>query len=587
VIRLELLSAKVRYRRAFRLATALVISVTLVGPGRVAMGAAPVVESLQIPFPQDDGSLTPYTFELGYSLVTLIYDTLMWHDKDGVPQPWLAKSVTPSPGGEAITVVLPEGAKWQDNVPLTSADLAFTFQYLAVHPHPRFTPELSAIAGVETPDPQTAVIKLKRPSPGFFDQPLADVPILPEHLWKDLPPGKVAPDGLPIGSGPYRLVRYLEKESYRFQANEEYFRGAPAVKFLDVPFINDAGKMFNSFETGRSDMIPVSLPASTVDRLQSFGTGIARGPSYLGTVLMLNLRQPPFDNVAIRQTLAASLDLDRIAQQIGLATPAKRGYLHPASRFAPAADLGSGGGRPPPAALSGQTIEVLAPNNDPVKLEAGRQSVLALKRAGATSNLKKLSRDELSRAVGEDGSPPQFQAAIWSSSPLASYEPDFLRRVFGSDPVNATFNYAGYKSPAFDALADRISTTTDRQLRQDSITQALDLISKEAPVIPLFFSQGAFAFRKSRYNHWVYVKGSGILDKQSFIPASTTQPATPGPSPPAPTASATTSTPTPADRTQPPNQPTSSPGAPFGLIGLGFVAAAFVVGAVGLLRTRR
>jgi len=585
-MRRELLSTTFHPRRAYRLVAALAVSVLLGIPSGIALGAAPGVERLQIPFPQDDGSLTPYTFELGYSLLTLVYDTLMWHDKDGVPRPWLARSVTPSSDGQAVTVTLPAGAKWQDNVAITSADIAFTFQFMAVHPHPRFTPELSAVTGVETPDPQTAVIRLKRSSPGFLDQPLADIPILPEHLWKDLPPGKVAPDGLPVGSGPYRLVRYLEKESYRFQANEDYFLGTPAVKFLDVPFINDAEKMFGSFETGRSDMIPVSLPASTVDRLQSFGTGIARGPSYLGTVLMLNLRQPPLDNVATRQALAASLDLDRIAQQVGLATPAKRGYLHPASRFAPAADLGAGGARPSPTALSGQTIEVLAPDNDPVKLEAGRQVVLALKRAGATANLKKLSRDELSRAVGEDGSPPQFQAAIWSSSPLASYEPDFLRRVFGSDPVTATFNYAGYKNPAFDALADRISTTADPKLRQDSVTEALGLISKDAPVVPLFFSQGAFAFRKSRYNRWVFVKGSGILDKQSFIPASTTQPVRPNPSVLTPTTPATNSTPPPGE-TEPPNQPTSAGGIPFGLIGLGFVAAAFVLGAVGFLRTRR
>jgi hypothetical protein len=35
-------------------------------------------EVVRIPFPRDEGSLTPYSFELGYPLVTLIYDTVMW-----------------------------------------------------------------------------------------------------------------------------------------------------------------------------------------------------------------------------------------------------------------------------------------------------------------------------------------------------------------------------------------------------------------------------------------------------------------------------------------------------------------------------
>ncbi len=42
-------------------------------------------ERVRIPFPGDDGRLTPYTFELGYPLVTLIYDTLMWRDRGGAP----------------------------------------------------------------------------------------------------------------------------------------------------------------------------------------------------------------------------------------------------------------------------------------------------------------------------------------------------------------------------------------------------------------------------------------------------------------------------------------------------------------------
>ncbi|MGI9194404.1 MAG: ABC transporter substrate-binding protein [Actinomycetota bacterium] len=567
-------------RRARRLIGALLALpiVAAAMPAGVSFGAT-TVERLQIPFPQDDGSLTPYTFELGYSLMTLVYDTLMWHDPDGIPQPWLARSITASPDGRAITVVLPPGVKWQDNVALTSADIAFTFRFIAAHPHPRFTPELVAVLAVETPDPLTAVIKLKTPSPGFLDQPLSDMPILPEHLWKDLPPGRVAPDGLPLGSGPYRLVRYLEKESYRFQANNEYFRGPPAVKFLEVPFINDAGKTFSSFETGKSDMIPVSLPAASVDRLQSIGTGIARGPSYLGTVLMFNLRQPPFDKLEVRQAAARSLDLSRIAQQVGLATPAKRGYLHPSSRFAPSEDLPAGGGSGGSPALDGQSVEVLAPDNDPIKIEAGRQVVLALKRAGASVVLRRLPRDELSRTVGEDGSPPQFQAAIWSSSPLASYEPDFLRRVFGSNPTDATFNYAGYQNPDFDSLADQISTTADPKLRQDAVTGALRLIATDTPVVPLFFSQGAFAFRQSRYKGWVFVKGSGILDKRSFE-----APAAPDPSA---TASAPASLGPIGAESPDPTGPTSSGTSPFGLIGLGFVAAAVILGAVGFLRGRR
>src|SRR5206468_1696964 len=78
-------------------------------------------------------------------------------------------------------------------------------------------------------------------------------------------------------------------------------------------------------------------------------------------------------------------------------------------------------------------FQVLVADNDPTKVEAGRQVVLAWQRAGVRAELKPIPFRELARATGEDGSPPAFQAAITGSSPLASYDPDFLVRLFGSE----------------------------------------------------------------------------------------------------------------------------------------------------------
>ena len=178
----------------------------------VAISAAPatagptVAERVRLPFPAYDGTLTPYTFELGYPLVTLVYDTLLWRDAAGVPKPWLARSVTRSDDGLRLTVQLRDGVRWHDGRPLTAADVAFTLRYVASHYQPRFTPQLADVRRVRATGRLTAQIELRRPSLGFDDQPLADLPILPRHLWRGLGPGRVAPRGLPVGSGPYRLA---------------------------------------------------------------------------------------------------------------------------------------------------------------------------------------------------------------------------------------------------------------------------------------------------------------------------------------------------------------------------------------------
>ena len=524
---------------------------------------APLV---RLPFPQDDGSLTPYTFERGYSLLTLVYDTLLWRDAQGVPQPWLARSVETSPDGRRLTVRLADGVRWHDGVPLTAADVVFTFGFVARHPHPRFTPELRALERVQAVDPLTVVMFLHHSSPGFLDQPLADLPILPAHVWQRLAPGLSTPEGLPVGSGPYRLVAHVKGKSYRFQANAGYFRGPPAVAALEVPVITEAEATVRSIRQRRVDMLPVSLPEQAAARVESLGTRVVEGPSYLGTVLMFNLRRAPFDRAEVRQAMAKALDLDRVVASAGDAVPADRGYLHPESTWAPTDVLhrfDEGAARRELGGLALPAIQVLAPDNDPLKLVASRQVAFALQRVGVNAESRPMRRDEMSRALGEGGAAPAFQAAIVTAPPLASYDPDFLLRLFGSDPKDGSLNYSGYRSRLFDDLAGRIATTSDLALRRMLVEKALRLLAADVPVVPLFFATGMYVYRPAIYDGWVFVKGSGILDKRSFVEGRMDRPAVP-------------------EQTT-----TEGEGFPFGAAALALLSAALVLGVVmGLVALR-
>lgn len=495
-------------------------SLTTAAAPATSAQSTPSAPLVRLPFPQEDGSLTPYTFELGYSLMTLVYDTLFWRDEQGVPQPWLARSAETSDDGKQVTIRLSEGARWHDGRPVTAADVAFTFDYVAKHPNPRFTSEVRAVQRVTAPDPSTVVISLRSPSPALLDQPLADLPILPAHIWRSLPAGRTAPEGLPVGSGPYRLVEHQPGRLYRFEANSEYFRKPPAVKSIEVPIITGAEDTLQALERRQVDVIPVSLPEDAAARVKSIGVASLGGPSYLGTALVFNVRRPPFDRAEVRRAVAKALDLVRIARLVGDAVPANRGYLHPDSPWASAQDLhvfDEAGARRELAGLGVPPLEILAPDNDPVKLDAAREVALALERVGQRATARTVTRDELSRAVGEDGPPPSFQAAIRVVPPLASYDPDFLRRVFGSGPSESSLNEAGYVSTGFDALSDRIATTSDPAARSAVVRETLRLLAADAPVVPLLFSNGAYTFRPAIYDGWVFVKGSGIVDKRSFV----------------------------------------------------------------------
>ena len=486
-------------------------------------GAGPSqAKVVRLPLPQYDGTLTPYTFELAYPLVTLVYDTLLWRDAEGVPQPWLARSVKRSNGGRRLTVRLREGVRWHDGRPVTADDVAFTLQFVAARFQPSFTPQLADIQRVRVSDRLTVTIDLRRPSLGFDDQPLSDLPILPQHLWQGLEGGQAVPDGLPVGSGPYRLVQSERRDGYEFRANPAYFKGRPRVGRIEVPIVRDEDRTYDALRDREVDMLPIPLPEDIADELgESSSINVARGPSYTGTALLLNLRRPPFDDPAARKAVARAFDLGRILRNTGPGVPADRGNLHPDSRWAPREILQRDDVSAARRALAGlglPPIRVLAPSNDGVRLEAGRQVVLALRRAGAKASFGKLPRGELGEAIGEDGATPDFDAAIVSTPALASYDPNFLARQFGSDDATAPLNYSGYRSAAFDALADRVVTAPDPEARERAAAAELRLLATDLPMIPLFFSEAALAYRPSVYDGWIFIKGSGILDKRSFLP---------------------------------------------------------------------
>ncbi|MCP9490807.1 MAG: ABC transporter substrate-binding protein [Solirubrobacteraceae bacterium MAG38_C4-C5] len=481
-------------------------------------------ERVRIAWPRDDGTLTPYTYDVGYPLMTLIYDTLLWRDEGGSAEEWLARQIRNTEAGRRVTVTLREGARFHDGRPLTAEDVKFSYDYFAERYQSRFTPQLQAIESVDVVDELTVAFNLEYPSPGF-NLPLSDVPILPRHLWEGLGPGETPP-GMPVGSGPYRLVERSPGERYVFRANDDYFLGQPRVATLELPFDSDFAGTVRSLLNRDVDMIPVTLPQGTQDDVTGPGFRIDRGVLYSGTALTFNVRKPPFDSVRARRAISSALDLQRIADNtVGAnerAFQADRGYVHPRSGAAsegPLHRFEPERARSELAALDLPQIRVLAPDNDPIRNVAGQQVVLALTRAGADAELVTVTPGELNAAVDPEGGTPTFEAAIASIPPLASYSADYLPVVFGSDERQAPLNYSGYSSEEFDRLAARAARETNPRERSQTIRSELRLLAQEdVPVVPLFYPEGAFVYRDSIYQGWTYIEGTGILDKRSFLP---------------------------------------------------------------------
>jgi peptide/nickel transport system substrate-binding protein len=515
-------------RRAL-VAAALVLVTVLALPHAVEGEAQESQKPLRIAIPGDDGSLTPYTFETGYAFMSLVYDTLTWRDAAGKPQPWLARSITRDATGLRVTVRLRPNVTWHDGRPLTGADVVFTYRYMRDRPHPRFTAELQDIASVTaTANPLEVRFTMHRRSLGLEDQPFADVPILPQHLWEGLPRSRSAPPGLPVGTGPYRLTRHQRGRSYRFVANRDYFRGAPSVPRIDVPIIGREDNLANELRGRKIDAAPITVAPGATLRVSS-GLRVPDEISYSGTMLLFNVAGRPFNRLAARRAVSRALDLGAIAGNAtgspGGVVPADRGMVHPRSPWARSGVLHRFDRAAARIAFAEQGIgafRVAAPSNDPVRLEAGKRVVRALRDAGARARLVEFSPSARDRVLGRRQAPATFDAAVLGIPSLASYDPAFLRAIFG-DPSVAALNDGGFRSHGFDALAARAASAATVAERRRLVTQQLTLIARELPAVPLFFGGGTIVYRASTYDRWVSVRGTGILDKRSFLRGQITQ----------------------------------------------------------------
>ena len=224
------------------------------------VNAAEPVDSLRVGITKDENGLNPYTYVTGYpglDLVNLLYDNLFNLDENNIPQPWLVKDYKVSEDGLTYEFTLHENIKWHDGEPFTAQDVKFTMEYFIKYPKSRFTNPLKTITSIEVANDTSIKLVLSEPNPNFMIQPLADLPILPEHIWSSI----TTPDDETnaLGSGPYILEEHKSGQYYKMKANPDYFKGAPPINEIIFPIIEDTTAMLNALQAGEMNNMILTL----------------------------------------------------------------------------------------------------------------------------------------------------------------------------------------------------------------------------------------------------------------------------------------------------------------------------------------
>lgn len=257
---------------------------------------------------------------------TQIFASLVEIDENFQPIPYLAKSWEVSDDGLTYTFHLVEGATFHDGKPITSEDVAFSFE--TVKKNHSFGPSmLGPVDRVETPDSQTAVFKLSKPHPAFFmvvSPPL--LPILPKHVYneKDHGPIRKNPANVkPIGSGPFKLAEFKPGDYFILERYDGFFR--PGQPYLDRYIgrrIKDPSANFIALKKGdfHFGMFNSGIRLKQIESLKKMDHLVVSPKGYEAIApiyfLEFNLRNPKFKDVRVRQAIAHAIDQDFITKKL-------------------------------------------------------------------------------------------------------------------------------------------------------------------------------------------------------------------------------------------------------------------------------
>lgn len=232
----------------------------------------------------------------------------------------LAESWEISQDKKNYTFKLKNGIYWHDGERLDSSDVLFTFQTIQ-NPDAN-SPRMATWRDVkiEAPDERTVVFSLPSPLASFIY--LTDVPIIPEHILKEVDAGDLRSAEFslkPIGSGPYvfsELKQIRDIEQVHLKANERYHAGRPYIEEVIVKSFPNYGALTNAYN--QRDVMSVSrVRPSDIERpghLPEIKVNNLVIPEF--DVLFYNLRAEHTKEKVLRESISLSIDKEKIVKEI-------------------------------------------------------------------------------------------------------------------------------------------------------------------------------------------------------------------------------------------------------------------------------
>jgi peptide/nickel transport system substrate-binding protein len=457
--------------------------------------------------PVSMNSLVSTDFESEQHQVHVLFVTLVSNDEDYEPQPYFARSWEFDSDTSEVVFHLRHDLQWHDGTPVTSRDVAFTFDRLknpaVPFPNPSYFDYWDA---AEVIDPVTIRFFLRPHANALYGW--SRTAIMPEHIL-----GEVSPEDLeshsfgtlaPVGNGPFRFVERVPGDRWVFEANPgfpEDLGGRPYVDRLVYRQIPDEFALAAALQTGEVDLVIDASP-SMLDQVADDPEVVSvsySAPEY--AFIAWNSKRPEFADPKVRRALTMAIDRETLVQAVlggnGTVAPGPVGPWHWAfdSAWAPLPYS------PDEAASLLDEAGWTDSDGDGARDRDGEPfsfELLATPRRdwGAIQTLVQASLGqigvEVEPVVREQGAliplvigaDRRFDAVIigWARDvPLNDID------LWACDQVGQPFQFTSYCNPELDVVLDSIPLETDRARLRSLIGRYHELVVEDQPYTFLYY----------------------------------------------------------------------------------------------------
>ncbi len=233
-----------------------------------------------------------------------IFETLTKINSDGTVSPMLAESWEVSPDLKTYTFKLRKGVKFQNGETFNAAAVKFSFERAgsekSTNKDKRTFAGMESVAAI---DEHTAVILNKALDPDFLFLMGQATAIIVEPKSADTNATK------PVGTGPYQLSVWNKGSSVTLSKWEGY-RGAAGIKIKKATFrfISDPAAQVAALLAGDVDAFPRVTPRSVPQFKTNPKFQVVVSGSRAKTILAINNKKKPLDDVRVRRAIAAAID---------------------------------------------------------------------------------------------------------------------------------------------------------------------------------------------------------------------------------------------------------------------------------------